>query len=69
MPLPQDVLNLIELNKDFYRTGSQLPPCLKLGKTQEETNHCRVMDTSDEQPIPVDPSRKPLKPTPKRTGS
>ncbi|WKX96509.1 hypothetical protein Q1695_012723 [Nippostrongylus brasiliensis] len=74
VPLPADVLAILEANKNFFLQKCTLPPCLK--KTKEPPSpsspnkgRMDVMPSPTEQVIPYDASPKPLKITPKRLGS
>ncbi|CAJ0606700.1 unnamed protein product [Cylicocyclus nassatus] len=72
VPLPADVLAILEANKNFYLTPCTLPPCLKKSKevtTPKEAHLDIPQGACTEAIIPYDPSPKPLKMTPKRVGS
>ncbi|VDM67675.1 unnamed protein product [Strongylus vulgaris] len=78
VPLPADVLAILEANKNFYLTPCTLPPCLKKSKETTSKDVGRQYITAHldlpqvpftEAMIPYDPSPKPLKVTPKRVGS
>ncbi|KJH44322.1 hypothetical protein DICVIV_09638 [Dictyocaulus viviparus] len=74
VPLPADVLRILENNKNFYMVKCTLPPCLKRNKNMNasriEPGHLSMSQSArEETTIPYDPSPKPLKITPRRVGS
>uniref|UniRef100_A0AC35GN27 PDZ domain-containing protein n=1 Tax=Panagrolaimus sp. PS1159 TaxID=55785 RepID=A0AC35GN27_9BILA len=71
LPLPPDVLAIMEANKNFHKAPFNLPSILKaVGPATPSGSHINMPETvPEENQIEFDPSAKPLKTTPKRVGA
>uniref|UniRef100_A0A8R1E536 Uncharacterized protein n=1 Tax=Caenorhabditis japonica TaxID=281687 RepID=A0A8R1E536_CAEJA len=70
--LPPDVLEIMKVNKDFYKKMCKNPPCIQKSSGTPPVLPVPISvsaDTGPEVRIPYIPSPKPLKSTPKRVGS